>query len=104
MRFIINSTIGVGGIFDVARGWGYTPHSADFGMTFAVWGAPPGPYLFIPLLGPADLRDALSRSVRQQRPLPLYYRRPEADSQGHASLDNTGDSQHFGLFAKPPVD
>ena len=71
MRFVINTTIGVGGIFDVARGWGYPPHPADFGMTFAVWGAPPGPYLFIPLLGPSDLRDALGTGVSAAPIAPL---------------------------------
>ncbi len=57
MRFLINSTIGLGGIFDVADGWGYPAHPSDFGMTLAVWGVPPGPYLFLPLLGPTDPRD-----------------------------------------------
>ncbi len=59
MRFLINSTIGIGGIFDVASGWGYPAHTADFGMTLAVWGVPPGPYLFLPLIGPSDPRDAV---------------------------------------------
>ncbi|MBV8457694.1 MAG: VacJ family lipoprotein [Acetobacteraceae bacterium] len=71
MRFVINTTIGIGGIFDVARGWGYRPHASDFGMTFAVWGAPPGPYLFIPLLGPSDLRDALGTGVSAAPIAPL---------------------------------
>ncbi len=59
MRFLINTTFGLGGIFDVASGWGYPSHSSDFGMTLAVWGVPPGPYLFLPLLGPSDPRDTL---------------------------------------------
>ncbi|MGH7119081.1 MAG: MlaA family lipoprotein [Acetobacteraceae bacterium] len=57
MRFLINSTIGLGGLFDVASDWGYPSHPADLGMTLAVWGVPPGPYLFLPLLGPSDPRD-----------------------------------------------
>ncbi len=52
MRFVINSTVGLLGIFDVATGWGYPDHDADFGLTLAVWGAPEGPFLFLPLLGP----------------------------------------------------
>jgi phospholipid-binding lipoprotein MlaA len=71
MRFVINTTIGVGGILDVAREWGYPPHPADFGMTFAIWGAPPGPYLFIPLLGPSDLRDAVGTGVAAAPIAPL---------------------------------
>ncbi|MGH7057765.1 MAG: MlaA family lipoprotein [Acetobacteraceae bacterium] len=58
MRFLINSTIGLGGIFDVASGWGYPAHPADFGMTLAVWGVPQGPYLFVPIIGPSNPRDA----------------------------------------------
>jgi phospholipid-binding lipoprotein MlaA len=59
MRFLINSTIGLGGAFDVASSWGYPDHPSDFGMTLAVWGMPAGPYLFLPILGPTDPRDAV---------------------------------------------
>ncbi len=58
MRFLINSTVGVAGIFDVARGWGYPDHEADGGMTLAIWGVPEGPYLFLPGLGPSSPRAA----------------------------------------------
>jgi phospholipid-binding lipoprotein MlaA len=58
MRFLINTTVGVAGIFDVAKNWGYPAHDADFGMTMAIWGAPEGPFLFLPVLGPTDPRDA----------------------------------------------
>jgi len=57
MRFVINTTVGVGGIFDVASGWGYPSHDADGGITLAVWGLPNGPYLFLPFLGPSSPRD-----------------------------------------------
>ena len=43
MRFLVNSTVGVAGIFDVATGWGYPSHDADSGMTLAIWGLPDGP-------------------------------------------------------------
>ena len=57
-RFVLNSTIGVGGLFDVAGKWGQLPyHEDDLGITFGVWGIPEGPYLVIPLLGPSDPRD-----------------------------------------------
>ncbi len=58
MRFLINSTVGVAGIFDVADGWGYHAHDADGGLTLARWGVPDGPYLFLPLLGPSSPRTA----------------------------------------------
>ncbi len=52
MRMIINTTAGGLGFFDPATGWGYPNHDTDFGVTLAVWGAPEGPFLFLPLLGP----------------------------------------------------
>ena len=58
MRFVINTTVGVLGFFDVAKGWGYPDHETDFGMTLAKWGVPEGPFLFLPVLGPSDPRDA----------------------------------------------
>jgi phospholipid-binding lipoprotein MlaA len=59
MRLIINSTIGVGGVFDVATDWGFPDHDTDFGLTLAVWGIPGGPFLFLPVLGPSNPRDAV---------------------------------------------
>ncbi len=58
MRFLINSTVGVVGIFDVAKGLGYPAHEADGGLTLALWGVPSGPYLFLPVLGPSSPRAA----------------------------------------------
>ena len=57
-RFAINSTIGIGGLLDVANGWGIHPHTEDFGQTLAVWGVGDGPYLVLPVLGPSGARDA----------------------------------------------
>jgi phospholipid-binding lipoprotein MlaA len=58
MRLVINTTLGVGGVFDVASGLGYPAHDNDFGVTLALWGVSGGPYLFLPVLGPSDPRDA----------------------------------------------
>ncbi len=63
MRFLINSSVGVLGVFDVASVWGYGPHDADFGETLALWGLPDGPYLFLPVLGPSGPRDATGYGV-----------------------------------------
>lgn len=56
-RFLVNSTIGLGGLVDIAERMGLPYHEQDFGITFGVWGAGPGPYLVIPVLGPSDPRD-----------------------------------------------
>ncbi|MBV8525141.1 MAG: VacJ family lipoprotein [Acetobacteraceae bacterium] len=58
MRFLINTTVGVVGIFDVAKDWGYPAHETDAGITLALWGIPSGPFLLLPLLGPSSPRDA----------------------------------------------
>ncbi|WP_135468169.1 MlaA family lipoprotein [Crenalkalicoccus roseus] len=59
-RFVINSTLGLGGIFDVAKShFGVPGHTADFGQTLGRWGVGEGPYLFVPVLGPSNPRDLL---------------------------------------------
>jgi phospholipid-binding lipoprotein MlaA len=63
MRFIVNTTIGVGGIWDVATEWGLPHHDEDFGQTLAVWGLEEGPYFYLPLLGPSNPRDSVGRVV-----------------------------------------
>jgi phospholipid-binding lipoprotein MlaA len=64
-RFVINSTIGVGGLADHATGFGVTPANEDFGQTLASWGVNGGPYLVLPLLGPSTLRDGVGSGVAQ---------------------------------------
>ena len=61
-RFVVNSTLGILGIFDVATDMGLEKHSEDFGQTFAVWGIPQGPYLVLPLFGPSTVRDGVGFS------------------------------------------
>ena len=58
-RFVINSTVGIGGLIDAATMSGLEEHREDFGQTAAVWGVPDGPYVMLPLLGPHTLRDAV---------------------------------------------
>ena len=60
-RFLINSTVGVAGIFDVSTDWGVDYKKEDFGLTLASWGAGPGPYIVLPILGPSNLRDSFGR-------------------------------------------
>ena len=63
MRFTVNTTIGVGGIFDVAAEWGYERTPEDFGQTLATWGVGGEPFLMLPLLGPTNPRDAAAFGV-----------------------------------------
>jgi phospholipid-binding lipoprotein MlaA len=62
-RFVINSTVGVAGLFDWASGWGFPEQTGDFGQTLYSWGVPDGPYLIIPLLGPTNPRDGIGEGV-----------------------------------------
>lgn len=63
-RFVINSTLGIAGLFDVAAPMGLArDEDEDFGQTLGRWGVGSGPYLVLPLLGPSTLRDAPSRLV-----------------------------------------
>lgn len=62
-RFGINSTIGIGGVFDPATTMGIERHDEDFGQTLGRWGVPSGPYLFVPLLGPTNVRDGVGVGV-----------------------------------------
>lgn len=59
-RFLVNSTVGIGGIFDMAKDMGIPKeHKKDFGQTFGVWGIDSGPYIYLPIFGPSSVRDAL---------------------------------------------
>lgn len=56
-RFVINTTVGLGGMHDVAATAGLQQRREDFGQTLAVWGVGSGPYIVLPIFGPSDLRD-----------------------------------------------
>jgi phospholipid-binding lipoprotein MlaA len=62
-RFLLNTTLGIGGLFDVATAVGLDANDEDFGQTLAVWGVPSGPYLTLPFFGPSTVRDAPGRVV-----------------------------------------
>ena len=57
-RVVVNSTVGILGVFDVASRVGLTKHNEDFGQTLGVWGLRDGPYLVLPILGPSTVRDS----------------------------------------------
>jgi phospholipid-binding lipoprotein MlaA len=63
IRFVVNSTIGLLGFFDVATELGVTEQKEDFGQTLGWWGVPAGPYLVLPILGPSGVRDGSGMAV-----------------------------------------
>jgi len=62
-RIVFNSTLGLGGIMDPATPMGFYKMDEDFGQTLGVWGAGPGPYLVLPVLGPSTVRDGIGSGV-----------------------------------------
>jgi len=60
-RLVVNTTIGIGGIFDPASHMGMPLEDRDFGQTFGKWGIPSGPFLVLPFIGPSDVRDGIGR-------------------------------------------
>jgi phospholipid-binding lipoprotein MlaA len=65
-RVVLNTTFGLGGIFDLATPMGIERGDEDFGQALGYWGIGPGPYLMIPFLGPSSLRDIVGRGVDGQ--------------------------------------
>lgn len=65
-RFLLNSTFGLGGIFDLASDLKIERSTKDFGHTLGYWGVAPGPYLVLPLMGPSTLRDTIALPVDAQ--------------------------------------
>jgi phospholipid-binding lipoprotein MlaA len=63
-RVLLNSTFGIGGIFDLASMMGIPKDKNDFGITLGKWGAPDGAYLFVPLFGPTTVRDGTGAIIR----------------------------------------
>ena len=72
LRFAMNTTLGLGGLFDPAADANLPRHDEDLGQTLALWGVPPGPFIMMPLLGPAHLRD-LPSAVAERFATPLYW-------------------------------
>jgi phospholipid-binding lipoprotein MlaA len=62
-RFVINTTVGGAGLFDVATDWNRPGHVADFGQTLGVWGVGPGPSVQLPIFGPSNVRDSVGKVI-----------------------------------------
>lgn len=60
-RFLLNTTFGIGGLFDAGTHFGYPKHTEDFGQTLGTWGVQEGPYIVLPLFGPSNARDFWGR-------------------------------------------
>lgn len=82
-RFLVNTTAGVGGLFDAATGLGLEYHEEDFGQTLAVHGSEEGPYLMLPIFGPSNLRDAIGLVVQ-------YFTDPVGIAADEAGADSFG--------------
>ena len=79
-RFLINSTVGIGGLFDPASSMGLAEETTDFGETLHVWGVQQGAYLELPLLGPSSERDLAGKVVDTLlNPLNFLLKSPEID-------------------------
>ena len=66
-RFAVNSTLGLGGMYDVADGWGWPRHKAGFDSTLAKWCVPDGPYIVLPIFGPSTPRAEIGRASCRER-------------------------------------
>ncbi|MBI5751780.1 MAG: VacJ family lipoprotein [Hydrogenophilales bacterium] len=80
-RLIANTTFGIGGLFDVATGFGLEKHNEDFGQTLGYWGIGDGPFLMLPFLGPSNLRDTVG--------LAAYYQLDPVWNLSHVPTRNT---------------
>jgi phospholipid-binding lipoprotein MlaA len=104
-RFAINSSIGIGGLFDVMTPAGTPKEAEDFGQTLAYWGVKPGSYVVLPFFGPSNVRDAIgrvgdtllyspTRDVDDSLDLVTYYTLSVTDTRTRLlSLDKILDSQ-----------
>jgi phospholipid-binding lipoprotein MlaA len=93
-RLLVNSTIGIGGLFDPASGMGLERHQEDFGQTMGWWGVHSGPYLMLPFLGPSTVRDAIGL-------VPDYLLLHEIET---VHLFDNNQSIQWSLFAVGAVD
>ena len=77
-RLVVNTIIGVGGLFDPASHMDLDRHDTDVGQTLGIWGLHRGPYLVLPFLGPSDLRDAIGSSADEYLTPRAYIQDPYA--------------------------
>lgn len=93
-RLLVNSTIGLGGLFDPATPMGLAQNEEDWGQTFAKWGIGSGPYLVVPFLGPNTVRSSVGR-VFDTLFNPLFWYQPESDAYGLSVVDLVNEREKF---------
>ncbi len=101
-RVMVNSTLGLGGLIDVASDLSIDRHPANFGLTLGRWGVSPGPYLVLPLLGPATLREVAALPIDQQGSLITHV--PDEATRTTLTLTNVVDTRARYLRAGDVVD
>jgi phospholipid-binding lipoprotein MlaA len=101
-RVMVNSTIGIVGLVDVASDLGIERHPANFGLTLGRWGVRPGVYLVLPLLGPATLREVAALPVDQQGSLLTHI--PDQATRTGLTVLNVVDVRATYLKASDVVD
>ena len=98
-RFMINTSIGVGGLFDVAADTGLEYEHEDFGQTLGVWGIAHGPYLVLPVIGPSSFRDATGLLVDTfADPVRLYLYNTDQEEWYYARAIATGIEKREALL------
>lgn len=85
VRFTINTTVGILGLWDPASELGLSRHTEDFGQTLAVWGVESGPYLVLPVIGPTTPRDAFGLGVNRAMD-PLTWVQFDNDADSHLAI------------------
>ncbi len=112
VRFGLNTTIGIAGLFDVATSAGLEKHDEDFGQTLAVWGVESGPYFVIPILGSSTIRDAFGTATEfyignnvEVNDTQIFKPTGEIESQGaeNAVLITQGISKRADLLGKKEI-
>jgi phospholipid-binding lipoprotein MlaA len=89
-RFVTNSTLGLGGMFDPATSFGLERHDQDFGKTLGYWGAGSGPYIVLPVFGPSSLRDTGGLAVDSAITYGIYTAIDPFGSSGNSLAINAG--------------
>ena len=90
-RFLFNSLVGIGGLFDVSSIMGMEKHDEDFGQTLAHWGVESGPYVMLPLLGPSTVRDAVAKLSIDRLTSPTHYHKESLAFTALDKLDQRAD-------------
>lgn len=101
-RVMVNTTLGLGGVIDVASDLSIDRHPANFGLTLGRWGVRPGPYVVLPLLGPATLREVAALPVDQQGN--LVTQMPDEATRNALTIVNVVDTRANFLGAGNVVD